>query len=72
MARQTPDPRPVAAAGILAVLCCAGPLIVASGALSVVGRALFSPWVGIGVVSAVVLLVLLSARNHRRRRHLPQ
>ncbi|MBT2366116.1 hypothetical protein J7E88_12555 [Streptomyces sp. ISL-10] len=41
-------------AGLVMVVCCAGPLLVAGGALGTVGGALANPWVI--AVGAVILL----------------
>jgi len=51
----------------LAVLCCAGPALVAAGALSVIGGAVRSPWL---IAAGAVLLVSAAGYvlvRHRRR-----
>ena len=59
----------VAGAGLLMVVCCAGPLLVAGGALGAVGGALANGW--LITVGAVVLLAgagyALGCRARRRR-----
>ncbi|MCQ6556839.1 mercury transporter [Streptomyces sp. C10-9-1] len=64
----------VAGAGLLVVVCCAGPLLVAGGALGAVGGALASPW--LITVGAVVVLAgtgyALHCRARRRRGAGPQ
>lgn len=59
----------VAGAGLLMVVCCAGPLLVAGGALGAVGGALANWW--LITVGAVVLLACagyaLRCRARRRR-----
>ncbi|MFJ4014395.1 mercury transporter [Streptomyces sp. NPDC090026] len=59
----------VVGAGLVMVVCCAGPLLVAGGALGAVGGALASPW--LITVGAVVLLAgtgyALRCRARRRR-----
>lgn len=69
------EPRKSSSAGIfamlgvagLAVLCCAGPALVAGGALSVIGGAVRSPW----LIAAGAVLVVAAAgytlARHRRR-----
>lgn len=69
------EPRKSSSAGIvamlgvagLAVLCCAGPVLVAGGALSVIGGAVRSPW----LIAAAAVLVVAGAgytlARHRRR-----
>ncbi|MET9969235.1 mercury transporter [Streptomyces sp. NPDC006356] len=56
-------------AGLLMVVCCAGPLLVAGGALGAVGGALAKPW--LVTVGAVLLLAgagyALRCRARRRR-----
>ncbi|MGA5442337.1 mercury transporter [Streptomyces griseoincarnatus] len=59
----------VVGAGLLMVVCCAGPLLVAGGALGAVGGALASPWL-ITVGAVVVLAGIgygLRCRARRRR-----
>ena len=51
--------------GLLAAVCCAGPVLVAAGALGLVGDVLGDPlvlW-----VAAIVLLTTVSTVLHRRR-----
>lgn len=52
---------------LLAVLCCAGPALVAGGALSAIGAAVRSPW----LIAAGAVLVVAAAgytlARHRRR-----
>ncbi|WP_236244461.1 hypothetical protein [Streptomyces sp. CC210A] len=59
----------VVGAGLLMVVCCAGPLLVAGGALGAVGGALANWW--LITVGAVVLLAgagyALRCRARRRR-----
>ncbi|MEU9238288.1 hypothetical protein [Streptomyces sp. NPDC048385] len=59
----------VVGAGLLVVVCCAGPLLVAGGTLGAVGGALASPW--LITVGGVVLLAgtgyALRCRARRRR-----
>ena len=43
--------------GALPLLCCAGPALIAGGALGVLGAALSSPWL-IGATAVVVLTAL--------------
>ncbi|NUP39791.1 MAG: hypothetical protein HOY76_22980 [Streptomyces sp.] len=61
-------------AGLLMVVCCAGPLLVAGGALGAVGGALANGW--LITVGAVVLLAgtgyALRCRARRRRGAGPQ
>lgn len=69
------EPRKSSSAGIfamlgvagLAVLCCAGPVLVAGGALAVIGGAVRSPW----LIAAGALLVVAAAgytlARHRGR-----
>ncbi|MCZ7456153.1 hypothetical protein [Streptomyces sp. WMMC940] len=58
----------VVGAGLLMVVCCAGPLLVAGGAMGAVGGALANPW--LITVGAVVLLAgagyALRCRARRR------
>ncbi|WP_406690319.1 hypothetical protein REH65_31105 [Saccharopolyspora sp. ID03-671] len=49
----------------LAVLCCAGPALIAAGALGALGAWLANPWV---LAAAVLLLVGLGAWALRRNR----
>lgn len=55
-------------AGLLMVVCCAGPLLVAGGALGAIGGVLRNPW--LITVGAVVLLTgtvhVLRCRARRR------
>ncbi|MFI1940874.1 mercury transporter [Streptomyces purpureus] len=59
----------VVGAGLVMVVCCAGPLLVAGGALGAIGGALTHPW--LITVGAVVLLTgtgyALRCRVRRRR-----
>ncbi|WP_006243701.1 hypothetical protein [Mycolicibacterium tusciae] len=52
--------------GALLVLCCAGPVLIAGGALGVLGGALGNPWL-IGA-AAVVVLAAVGYTLHRRGR----
>ncbi|WP_254792916.1 mercury transporter [Streptomyces sp. CC77] len=56
-------------AGLVMVVCCAGPLLMAGGALGAVGVALANPW--LITIGAVVLLAVtgyaLRCRARRRR-----
>ncbi|MFG2550047.1 hypothetical protein [Streptomyces sp. NPDC048581] len=56
-------------AGLVLVVCCAGPLLVAGGALGAVGDVLPNPW--LITTGAVVLLaaVAYALRCRVRRRH---
>jgi hypothetical protein len=56
------------AAGLVLVLCCAGPLLVAGGALGAVGGALRNPWlITVGAVMALMAVAYaLRCRAHRR------
>ncbi|MGW0916791.1 mercury transporter [Streptomyces sp. NPDC002784] len=56
-------------AGLLMVACCAGPLLVAGGAISGLGGALCNPWL-ITVGAVVVLISVVHVLRCRvRRRH---
>lgn len=61
-------------AGLLMVACCAGPLLLAGGALGAVGGALRNPW----LITAGALVLLIGAayallcRTRRRRGARPQ
>jgi len=55
----------IAGAGLLMVLCCAGPALVAGGALGMVGGALRSPW----VIGAGALMILAGLGYALTRRH---
>ncbi|MGW7363536.1 mercury transporter [Streptomyces sp. NPDC054841] len=58
-------------AGLLMVLCCAGPLLLGGGALAAVGGFLSNPWlitVGAMVVVMAVAYVLRCRARRRRRR----
>lgn len=75
--RERSGPGGVAAvvgAGLLMVVCCAGPLLLAGGALGAVGGALRNPW--LITVGVVVLLIgaayALLCRVRRRRGARPQ
>ena len=50
--------------GALLVVCCAGPLLVASGVLGVLGGALSNPW----LIGAAAVVVLAAAGYTLRRR----
>ncbi|WP_082981626.1 hypothetical protein [Mycolicibacterium mucogenicum] len=53
-----------AAAVVLTALCCAGPVLIAGGALAGVGGLLDNPWViGAGVALLVTAVVALSSRG---------
>lgn len=49
---------------LVAVICCAGPALLAAGALGAFGAWLASPWV---IGAAIVLLALVVAATVRRR-----
>lgn len=51
---------------LFAVVCCAGPALIAAGALGVIGGWLGSPWV---IGAAVALLVAAVVWTMSRRRH---
>ena len=54
--------------GALAVLCCAGPALLAGGALSGLGGVLGNPWlIAVGAVLVVAALGYPIARRTRRR-----
>lgn len=56
----------IAGAGLLMVLCCAGPALVAGGALGILGGALGSPWaIGAGGLVIVAALGYALTRRHR-------
>ena len=59
----------VVGAGALMVLCCAGPVLLASGALAGLGAALRNPWL-IAISTTVLLAAIVSTaiRIARRRR----
>ncbi|MFF4500413.1 hypothetical protein [Streptomyces sp. NPDC001401] len=65
---QEPSGRGVAAAGIgaalLVIVCCAGPVLVAAGALGALGGFLGNPWV---ITAAALLLVAAATAAVRRR-----
>ncbi len=55
-------------AGLLIVVCCAGPALIAAGALGAVGGALDSPWLLLlGAMAALAAIYQV-----RRRRHAPR
>ena len=56
--------------GLLMVLCCASPVLIAGGALGVLGGAVRSPWL-IAVGALVVLAALGYTLRRRARRNLP-
>jgi hypothetical protein len=57
------------AAVVLALLCCAGPLVLASGAVAGVGALVHSPWlIAAGAPLLIWVIVLTVARIVRRRR----
>ncbi|MCP3818514.1 hypothetical protein NLX86_10405 [Streptomyces sp. A3M-1-3] len=62
------------AAGLLMVLCCAGPLLVGAGALGAVGGALRNPWlISVAAVVAVMAVgYVLRCRAGRRRGAVPE
>jgi mercuric ion transport protein len=66
---QEPSGARMATAGIgavlLAIICCAGPALLASGALGAIGGFLGSPWV---ITAAALLLVAAVTAVIRRRR----
>lgn len=70
MSTRDPNHRHTALAGgglvVLAVLCCAVPLLIVAGALGALGAGLVNPWV-IGA-AAVALLLAAMAWSVRRRR----
>ena len=55
-------------AGLVMVLCCAGPLLLTGGALGAAGGALRSPW--LITVGAVTALIAVAHALHRRSRRL--
>jgi len=56
-------------AGALMVLCCAGPVLLASGALAGVGAALHNPWlIGIGAAILAAAIIYTATRIARHRR----
>ncbi|OEV03124.1 hypothetical protein [Streptomyces oceani] len=52
-------------AAVLMIVCCAGPALIAAGALAGIGAFLGNPWV---IAAAVVLLVATVTAVVRRRR----
>ncbi|KKC05008.1 hypothetical protein [Mycobacterium nebraskense] len=67
--RQRPARSPTllgAAAVLLMALCCAGPVLIAAGALAGVGGLLGNPWV---IGAGVALLVTAVAAFARRGKH---
>ncbi len=54
--------------GVAAVLCCAGPALLAGGALSGIGGVVRSPWLISGGAALVVLAVAYTIVRHRQRR----
>jgi hypothetical protein len=61
---------PLAAVGVglLMVVCCAGPVLLAAGGLSVLGAALHSPWLLVGAAALVLAVVGLTVRLVLARR----
>lgn len=57
-----------AAVGVAAVLCCAGPALLAGGALSGIGGVVRNPWLIGGGAALVVLAVAYTIVRHRQRR----
>lgn len=56
-----------AGAAVLMVICCAGPVLIAAGALTGIGGLLRNPWViGAGLV-LVLGAVLIAIQRHRKR-----
>ena len=53
---------------VAAIACCAAPLLIASGALAVIGGLVRNGWV-IGTAAAVLLAALAYTVYHRRSRH---
>jgi mercuric ion transport protein len=60
----------VLAAAALMVLCCAGPVLIASGAVAGIGTALRNPWL-IGISTPVVLAAMVYTVAKVARRHRP-
>lgn len=63
-----PGGRAVAGVGLLMMLCCAGPALIAGGALGVLGGAVGNPWLiaaGALVVAAAVGYTLYRRSRHR-------
>lgn len=54
--------------GVLLVLCCAAPALIAAGALGALGAWLRNPWM-IGAALAAVLVVAWQVWTRHRRRH---
>jgi hypothetical protein len=56
---------PLAAVGVglLMVVCCAGPVLLAAGGLSVLGAALHHPWLIVGAAVVVLAAVGLTVRG---------
>src|SRR6266496_907593 len=61
---------PLAAVGVglLMVVCCAGPVLLAAGGLSVLGAALHHPWLLVGAAVLVLAAVGITIRLVRARR----
>lgn len=71
--RRGPDGRsdtghPLTGVGLalLVIACCAGPVLIAAGALGALGAWLASPWV---IAAAVVLMIAAVTAAVRRRSH---
>jgi hypothetical protein len=58
----------VLGAGALMVLCCAGPILLASGVLAGLGAALRNPWlIGIGAAVLAAAIIYTATRIARHR-----
>lgn len=56
-------------AGLVTVLCCAGPLLLTGGASGAVGGALHNPWlITVGAVMALIAVAYALRCRARRRR----
>lgn len=64
-------PLTVVGVALVAVLCCVGPILIAGGALTVLGTVVRSGW--LMVIGALVLLgVLVYTARHRAHRYTRQ
>lgn len=54
--------------GVLLVLCCAAPVLIAAGALGVLGAWLWSPWVIGAALGAALVVAWQVWTRHRGRR----
>lgn len=61
-------PLSVVGVALVAVLCCVGPILIAGGALTVLGTAVRSGWLMV-IGALVVLGALVYAAHHRGHRH---